>query len=91
MAKAMEKKLELDASEVQAQQRYDYSSREIQDRIDNVRSLENSKKYDYEVKSTFETASGRTTIEVKASQNQNAAIIAIAIIAAIVVLIIFAR
>jgi len=55
--------------------------------IHQVRALENSTKSDYTVKAEYETASGRTNVEVRKSNNT--VIIVIAIVVAILILLLF--
>ena len=67
--------------------RYHASSADMARDIGVVRALENSTKSDYTVKAEYETASGRTNVEVKKSNNT--IIIVIAIVIAIIILAMF--
>lgn len=77
-------RLDLDVSQAKADQRFGNSTRDMGNTIQAVNSLEQSSKSDYEVKSSFETASGTTDIHVK--KNNNTVIIIIAIVIGIIVL-----
>lgn len=82
--KVIDEKLALDVSQHKADQRFCDSTRDMANTVRAVNSLEQSSKSDYEVKSTFETASGRTDIHVK--KNNNTVIIVVAIVIGIVIL-----
>lgn len=77
-------RLDLDVSQAKADQRFGNSTRDMGNTIQAVNSLEQSSKSDYEVKSSFKTASGTTDIHVK--KNNNAVIIIVAIVIGIIVL-----
>ncbi len=87
--KALERKLDIDAKAVEADNRYRASSVDMANTIHQVRALENTTKSDYTVKAEYETASGRTNVEIKKANNT--VIIVIAIVIAIIVLMIFAK
>jgi hypothetical protein len=86
---ALERKLDIDAKAVEADNRHRASSVDMANTIHQVRALENSTKSDYTVRAEYETASGRTNIEIKKSNNT--VIIVIAIVIAIIVLIMFSK
>lgn len=81
--KVINEKLALDVSQHKADQRFYDSTRDMANTVRAVNSLEQSSKSDYEVRSTFETASGRTDIHVK--KNNNTVIIIVAIVIGIVI------
>jgi hypothetical protein len=87
--KALERKLDIDAKAVEADNRHRASSVDMANTIHQVRALENSTKSDYTVRAEFETASGRTSVEIKKSNNT--VIIVIAIFIAIIVLLMFSK
>lgn len=61
-SKVLSEKLALDVSQHKADQRFVDSTRDMANTVRAVNSLEQSSKSDYEVRSSFETASGRTDI-----------------------------
>lgn len=79
----IEEKLQLDLSQHKADQRFVNSSRDMATTIKAVGALEDSSKSDYEVKSSFETASGRTDIRVK--KNNNTVIIVVAVVIGVII------
>lgn len=81
--RVIEEKLQLDVSQHKADQRFVNSTRDMATTIKAVGALEDSSKSDYEVKSSFETASGRTDIHVK--KNNNTVIIVVAIVIGIII------
>jgi hypothetical protein len=81
--KIVEEQIGLDVSRAKADQRFYDSTRDIATTIQAVQGLEQSSKSDYEVKSTFETASGNTNITVK--KNNNTVIIVVAIVIGIII------
>lgn len=87
IGKALEKKLDLDVEAVKAGRRFDASSADMANTVDHVRQLEASTRSDYTVKSSYETASGKTTVEVRKSANISVIVIVIAVVVAIVFLI----
>jgi hypothetical protein len=87
--KALERKLDVDAKAVEADNRHRASSVDMANTIHQVRALEDSTKSDYTVRAEYETASGRTNVEIKKSNNT--VIIVIAIVIAIIVLITFSK
>ncbi|MFN9510550.1 MAG: hypothetical protein ACK6AO_16195 [Planctomycetota bacterium] len=87
--KALERKLDIDAKAVEADNRHRASSVDMANTIHQVRALEDSTKSDYTVRAEYETASGRTNVEIKKSNNT--VIIVIAIVIAIIVLITFSK
>lgn len=87
--RALERKLDIDAKAIEADNRYRASSVDMANTIHQVRALENSTKSDYTVNAEYETASGRTNVQIKKANNT--VIIVIAIVIAIIVLIMFAK
>lgn len=87
--KALEKKLELDVEAVRAEQRHTRSERDMHNTVRNVQDLESSTKSDYSVTANFETASGKTSIEIKKSNNTT--IIVVAVTIAVIFLVLFAK
>lgn len=57
--------------------------------VRNVQDLESSTNSDYSVKAIFETASGKTSIEVKKSNNTT--IIVVAVTIAVIFLVLFSK
>lgn len=80
--KIIEERINLDVSQARADQRFYDSSRDMSNTIQAVRNLEKSSKSDYEVKSSYETASGNTSITVK--KNSNTVIIVVAVVIGII-------
>ncbi len=80
----LDARLDLDVSQAKADQRFGNSTRDMGNTIQAVNSLEQSSKSDYEVKSSFETASGTTDIHVK--KNNNTVIIIVAIVIGVIVI-----
>jgi hypothetical protein len=89
MQKALERKLEIDAKAVEADQRHRASSVDMANTIHQVRALENSTRSDYTVRADYETASGRTNVEIRKSNNT--VIIVIAIVIGVLVLMLFSK
>ena len=89
LAKAIEKKLELDVDAAKAAQRHERSGVDMHNTVRHVRDLESSTKSDYTVRATFETASGNTSVEVKKSNNTT--IIVVAVVVALIFLVLFAK
>lgn len=87
--KALERKLEIDVEAKKADMRYQASSVDMANTIHQVRAIENSTKSDYTIRADYETASGRTNIEIKKSNNM--VIIIIAIVIGIVALILLSK
>jgi hypothetical protein len=87
--KALERKLDIDAKAVEADNRYRASSVDMANTIHQVRALENSTKSDYTVNAEYETASGRTNVQIKKANNT--VIIVISIVIAILVLMMFSK
>lgn len=87
--KALERKLDIDAKAVEADNRHRASSVDMANTIHQVRALENSTKSDYTVRAEYDTASGRTNVEIKKSNNT--VVIVIAIVIAIIVLLMFSK
>lgn len=89
MQKAIEKRLDLDVDAKRADQRFQASSADMANTIGQVRALENTTKSDYTVRADYETASGRTHVEIKKSNNT--VIIVIAIVIGIAILMMFSK
>ena len=89
LAKALDKKLELEVDAAKAAQRHDRSGIDMNNTVRHVRDLESSTKSDYTVRANFETASGNTSVEVKKSNNTT--IIVIAVVVAVIFLVLFAK
>jgi hypothetical protein len=89
LAKALEKKLELDVDAAKAAQRHERSGIDMHNTARHVRDLESSTKSDYTVRANFETASGNTSVEVKKSNNST--IIVVAVVIAVIFLVLFSK
>ncbi len=89
LGKAIEKRLDIDEEAKRAELRYQASSLDMVNTIRQVNALEQSTKSDYTVRAEYQTASGKTNIEVKKSNNT--VIIVIAIVIGIIILIIFSN
>lgn len=87
--KVQDKKLELDAKAEEADLRHRASSADMVNTISQVNALERSTNSDYRIRAEYETASGRTNIEIKRSNYT--VIIVIAIVIALLVLILFSK
>lgn len=87
--KALERKLEIDVEAKRAEMRYQASSVDMANTVHQVRALENSTKSDYTLRADYETASGRTNVEIKKANNT--VIIIIAIVIGIVALILLSK
>jgi hypothetical protein len=81
--KVADAKIELGVSAEKAEQRHYDSSRDMANTIRAADALERTVGSDYEVKGTFDTASGRTDIRIK--KNNNTVIIVIAVVIGIIV------
>lgn len=88
IVKALEKRMDIDADAERADLRYRNSSVDMANTIRQLDALEKTSKSDYTYEAKYETASGRTTVEVKKSNNT--VIIVIAIVVGIVILLMFA-
>ncbi len=88
MAKAAEKKLDIDEEAKKAQLRYHASSADMENTIKQVRDLEESTKSDYSMHAEYSTASGHTRVDIRKSGNL--AVIIIVIVIGIVLLLVFA-
>jgi len=89
LAKALDKRLELEVDAAKAAHRHDRSGIDMHNTVRHVRDLESSTKSDYTVRASFETASGNTSVEVKKSNNT--VIIVIAVVVAVIFLVLFAK
>lgn len=87
--RVLNERLSLDVSQHKADQRFANSTRDMANTIKAVSALEHSSRSDYELKSSFETASGSTNITVK--KNNNTVIIVIAIVIGIIILLFLRR
>jgi hypothetical protein len=81
--RVLNEKFNLELSQQKADQRFANSTRDMANTIKAVNALEQASKSDYEVKSSFETASGSTNITVK--KNNNTVIIVVAIVIGIII------
>lgn len=84
--KALEAKLELDVAAREADHRFVNASRDMAGTVKMAHELDQGRN-DYQIESTYETASGRTTVRVKRATNQTIAVLVAAV--AIVILLIF--
>ena len=82
--KVAEERLQLGVSAEKAEQRHYDSTRDMANTIRAADALERTTKSDFEVKGTFDTASGRTDIRIK--KNNNTVIIVVAIVVGIIIL-----
>ena len=89
LAKAIEKRIDIDAEAKIADLRYQASSADMANTIRQVHALEQSTKSDYTVRADYQTASGKTSVEVKKSNNT--VIIVIAIVIGVILLLFFAN
>lgn len=89
LAKAIEKRIDIDAEAKIADLRYQASSVDMANTIRQVHALEQSTKSDYTVRADHQTASGKTIVEVKNSNNT--VIIVIAIVIGVILLLFFAN
>jgi hypothetical protein len=89
LAKAIEKRIDIDAEAKIADLRYQASSVDMANTIRQVHALEQSTKSDYTVRADYQTASGKTSVEVKKSNNT--VIIVIAIVIGVILLLFFAN
>ncbi|MGI6391928.1 MAG: hypothetical protein ACOX7Q_17355 [Kiritimatiellia bacterium] len=89
LAKAIEKRIDIDAEAKIADLRYQASSVDMANTIRQVHALEQSTKSDYTVRADCQTASGKTIVEVKKSNNT--VIIVIAIVIGVILLLFFAN
>jgi uncharacterized membrane protein len=87
LSKAIEKRIDIDAEAKIADLRYQASSVDMANTIRQVHALEQSTKSDYTVRADYQTASGKTSVEVKKSNNT--VIIVIAIVIGIILLLVF--
>jgi hypothetical protein len=65
LAKAIEKRLDIDEEAKKADLRYKASSLDMVNTIHQVKALEQTTKSDYTVRAEYQTASGKTNIEIK--------------------------
>ena len=89
LSKALEKRMDIDEEGKRADLRYQASSVDMANTIRQLDALEKSTNSDYTVHAEYETASGRTNIEVKKSNNT--VIIVIAIVIGVILLLMFAN
>lgn len=89
LAKAIEKRIDIEAEAKIADLRFQASSADMANTIRQVHALEQSTKSDYTVRADYQTASGKTNVEVKKSNNT--VIIVIAIVIGIILLLVFAN
>jgi hypothetical protein len=81
--------LEIDEDAKKADLRYQASSLDMLNTIYHVKAIEQSTKSDYTVRSEYQTASGKTNVEVK--KTSNLVVILIAIVIGIVILLMFSN
>jgi hypothetical protein len=87
--RVLNEKFNLELSQHKADQRFANSTRDMANTIKAVNALEQASKSDYEVKSSFETASGSTNITVK--KNKNTVIIVVAIVIGVIIFLFLKR
>lgn len=87
--KALEERIAIDAAAKKADMRLQASAADMDKTMDLLRETERSTKSDYRITGDFETASGRTNIEIK--KQNNLAIIVIAIVFGVIVLFLFSH
>jgi hypothetical protein len=87
--KVAEERLSLGVSAEKAEQRHYDSTRDMANTIRAADALERTTKSDFEVKGTFDTASGRTDIRIK--KNNNTVIIVVAIVVGIIILLLLKK
>ena len=80
----LDARLDLDVSQAKTDRMFVNSTRDMGNTIQFVDSLERSSKTDFDVKSSYKTASGKTDVHVK--KNNNTVIIMVAIVIGIIVL-----
>jgi hypothetical protein len=89
LAKAIEKRIDIEAEAKAADLRYQASSADMANTLRQIHAIEQSTKSDYTVRAEYHTASGKTDVEVKKSNNS--VIIIIAIVLGIILLLVFAN
>ncbi len=89
LSKAIEKRMDIDEEGKRADLRYQASSVDMANTIRQVDALEKSTKSDYTVRAEYDTASGKTNVEIKKSNNT--VIIVIAIVIGVILLLMFAN
>ncbi len=89
LSKAIEKRLEIDDDSKRAELRYQASSLDMANTVRQIEETERTTNSDYTINAEYETASGRTKIEVKKSNNT--VIIVIAIVIGVVFLLMFSN
>ena len=89
MQKALEKKLELDAKAVEADQLHSSSSVDMAQTVQQLKAIEQSTKSDYTIRANYKTASGQTNVEIKKANNN--VIIIVAIVVAVIALLFLSR
>lgn len=87
--KALEKRLDIDDESKRAELRYKASSMDMANTMHQIESTERATNSDYTIKAEYETASGKTNIEVKKSNNT--VIIVIAVVIGVVFLLMFSN
>ena len=87
--KVADEKVNLGVSAEKADQRHYDSTRDMARAIQAADAVERTTKGDYEVKGTFDTASGRTDIHIK--KNNNTVIIVVAIVVGIIIFVLLRR
>ena len=89
LTKAFEARVELDKSEEEADHRYRTSSKDMQTHLDYISTLDKSTNSDYDVNTSFRTASGKTDVRVK--KNNNTVVIIVAIVIGVIILAIMTK
>jgi hypothetical protein len=89
LGEALKKRLEIEVQTREADLRFQSSSADMQRTIEQIGELEAKTGSDYTVRSEYETASGKTSIEVRKSNNT--VIIVIAIVIGVILLFLVAR
>jgi hypothetical protein len=87
--KVAEERLQLGVSAEKAEQRHFDSTRDMANTIRAADAFERTSSSDYEIKSTFDTASGRTDIRIK--KNNNTVIIVLAVVIGIIIFMLLKR
>lgn len=83
-AQIIQERMKLDVNQAHADQRFQNSTRDMANTIKAVNAIEQSSKSDFDIKSTFNTASGKTDIHIK--KNNNTVIIVVCVVIGILVL-----
>jgi aspartate aminotransferase-like enzyme len=87
--KAVERRLDLDEQAKKAELRHQASSADMANTVRQVEAIEKSTKSDYTIDANYETASGRTSVKIR--KTNNTAIIIIVIVIGVVALFLLAK